>query len=170
MELENGYQFGQYAIHSDSDAHQISVWPNSTKCFNLDYLNKMTPRIHYLNMFSCSACRYRELSGSPLSPVNVPNIGTTYIFNNNYVLNITGSTGPWGFMPDAVYWSDIGLGKPIGEAFRTYFERIKIPTIVSVDISGLKTFKAARAQLFPSNPTIISIIRRVVLIQMRTDS
>ncbi len=120
-ELENGYQFAQYATHSYAQSHAIDYWPGGvigTEEFNLDYLNSLTPRVHYLNMYSCDACYFQSWPSG-----NVPNIGATYIFNNDYVLNITGSTGHWGFMPDATYWSEINLGKPIGEVLRDYFTR-----------------------------------------------
>lgn len=121
-ELERGYQFVQYAIPSTPDCHLISEWSGNTRTysnFDLAFLETVNPRVEYINMFSAGACRFSDYPGT-----KVANIGATYIFNKDYVVNVSGSTGPWGFMPDTAYWDDIGQDKPIGEAFRNYFQRM----------------------------------------------
>lgn len=120
-ELQNGYAFVNYAIHSANDYHQIHIWDmnnNETpdNSFNLSALNSITPKINYINMYSCSACRYQDKVSGKL-----PNIGATYLFNNSYDINVTGSTGPWGFVPTSTYWTNIASGKPVGKALREYF-------------------------------------------------
>ncbi|HEX3045185.1 MAG TPA: cellulose binding domain-containing protein [Bacillota bacterium] len=116
-ELENGYQFASYSTHSDPDIHYMQTF-SSEVVYNLDYINTMTPRVHYINMFACSPCRYQE----PGDLNYVANIGAAYLFHpNGLVLNVTGSTGAWGLVPQGSYWQAIHDGKSIGEALRDYF-------------------------------------------------
>lgn len=121
-ELEKGYAFVNYDIHSANDYHQVRVWDSNDNLnynnFTLDDVNSISggPKVNNINMYSCSACRFEDPRG------NIPNFGQTYLFNGNYVINVTGSTGSWGLVPDATYYQNIADGKPIGIAYQQYFQ------------------------------------------------
>lgn len=115
-ELKKGYTYAQIITHSGSDAHGVVSWKNEVRTdapYTLNHVISGGSKVHQINLFACSAARF-----------DVPNFGATYIFNTDYTLNVTGSTGGWGTWMDDSYYSDLNAGEPIGDAFRKWLIRV----------------------------------------------
>lgn len=126
--LQNGYQFANLFIHSSSVSHSISTLQGDKfegSSFHIERLKSITPKVHNINLYCCSACRFSEQDNT-----KIPNLGTTYLFskkdgNPNYMLTVTGSTGSWGPSPSETYWENISDGLSIGESFKNYLVSAK---------------------------------------------
>lgn len=111
-ELRKGFMHAQIVSHSGENSHAGNSWKNEVKTWNpytLDSLKTSGVKIHQVNMYCCLACRFV-----------VPNFGATYLFNTDYTLNVTGSTGSWGTMMDEPYYTDLNKGVPVGGAYNNW--------------------------------------------------
>lgn len=107
-ELEKGYYFATIASHANNYSLQLGE-----SYFTLQTLKTINPNVHYLNIFGCGACNYTS-----------PNLGATFLFDNDHIYNVSGTTGYWGFFGDSKYYEDIMNKVPVGIAFRDYFKRL----------------------------------------------
>lgn len=116
-ELSKGYTYAQIVTHSGNDGHVVSSWTDEEKKWIGFYLNDLkscTPKIHQVNLFACYAAQF-----------NVPNFGETYLFYNDYTLDVTGSTGGWGTWMDSTYYGELNAGIPVGKAFCNWLLRYR---------------------------------------------
>lgn len=126
--LEEGYQFGALKIHSTNQAHYIDVLQNNIfvpDLFTVDRLKTINPKIHCLSLCCCTACKFSTLTDGKTDEGKTVNLGTTYLFyknpgQQNYVLNVSGSVGVWGFEPNKDYWDSIADGLSVGEAYKNF--------------------------------------------------
>jgi hypothetical protein len=114
-ELEKGYKFLITTAHSSANTQNYQQWTHGFvegSLFTLDMLNSIRPKVHFVHMFNCSACRFTE-----------KNFGATYLFNNDYTYTVTGSTGDWGFNYDPAAADSLNNGKYIGGVIRDQIVR-----------------------------------------------
>ncbi len=114
-EMRKGFTHAQIITHSGNDGHVLHSWKDEVRSFigySLDDVKTSQARIHQINIFGCYAAKF-----------NVVNFGETYIFHNDFALNVTGSTGGWGTWMDTAYYDDLNAGLPIGEAFINFIGR-----------------------------------------------
>jgi len=102
-EIEKGYRFIHIRAHSNRNYNEF---------ITTDLLREIQPRFNFLNLCGCYACNY-----------TTENFGGVYLFDNNYSLNITGSTGGWGVSPDEKFYKDLSVGVPVGIAFQAFINR-----------------------------------------------
>ena len=107
-----GYEWIHLCAHSSPWGHTFKVPPDnySGTVFNYEIF-VLEPHAHFYNLFSCSGTRYIE-----------PNcIANWYIFQQNYGLLVVGSskTGSMLYFDD--FYSAIGAGHNIGDAFKIWF-------------------------------------------------
>jgi hypothetical protein len=102
-EIEKGYRFVNIRAHSGHDYNGF---------ISTDILSAIKPKFNFLNLFGCGACTY-----------TTENFGAVYLFDNDYSLNITGSTGGWGVSPDEKFYRDLSEGEPVGIAFQAFINR-----------------------------------------------
>jgi len=102
-EMEKGYRFVHIRAHSGHDYNGF---------ITTELLREIKPKFNFLNLFGCGACTY-----------TTKNFGAVYLFDNDYSLNITGSTGGWGVSPDEQFYKDLNYGVPVGIAFQAFINR-----------------------------------------------
>lgn len=106
-ELSKGYKYAQIITHSGNNSHVTS--PK----FTIEHLNACNPKVLNVNMFACHAADF-----------NLPNFAATYIFNSDYTLAATGSTGGWGTWMDSTYYAKLNAGLTVGETFKDWMVRV----------------------------------------------
>jgi len=113
--LEDGYRFVTAIVHSDEEGHYFTGWDGSrqtTDYFSISWLRTLVPKVSQLNLIACGSCNF-----------TTRNIGAVGLFENDYVLNVLGSTGLWGIGPDIVYYQDLASGEAVGPALRDLARR-----------------------------------------------
>ena len=112
-ELRKGFAYTLIGGESTSDTLLTNSWKDEKKTpapFTLADLKALNARIPQVNL----ACSYG-------ARFTVPNFAGTLIFNTDYTLNATGSSGSDGFEMDSIYYADLNKGIPIGQAFKNMF-------------------------------------------------
>jgi hypothetical protein len=103
-EIQEGYRFVKFMNHSGSYMGDMGV--------STDMLRLIQPKFNFMNYWGCSGCTY-----------TVENLGAVYLFDNDYSLNVIGSTGGWSIAPDYDFFSALRDGVPVGIALMEYIHR-----------------------------------------------
>lgn len=122
-ELSAGYLYSQIVTHGSPNFIQVNQWKDGTLVsdtgFNLSRLSLLapnTPRVHYIHSYGCNTCQFADSSGP------IPNMGASYLLNNDYTLNVTGVAASCSVALDRDYFNDFASGI-IGLAHRNYVTR-----------------------------------------------
>ncbi len=124
--LQGGYRLGHVIVHAWQEGWSLQGFPYGTEdaplCEDImaDDVDRITVKINYLQLDSCSACDY-----------TTRNLGATILFNNtdaystskdSYVYNVAGDTDVGHSRIDNTYYEDL-KSKCIGTAFKDYISR-----------------------------------------------
>ena len=113
--LQEGYQFATIVTHSGNTEHALHNWTNACRKyegFSIEDVALTNPKILYVNLFACSAAKF-----------TLPNFGAAYLFNTDYTLTLTGSTGLWGVLLDEICGTELNVGTPVGIVIKNYINR-----------------------------------------------
>ncbi len=114
--LENDqYEFIQVAVHSDENTHYFNVDGVYPKTISSDEIRNTSLKALGYNLFACSACDYTRDNF----------LGGAYIFNNSEKsLVAVGSTKIGSMLQFYAFYNPLGENKPIGQAFKEWFDFI----------------------------------------------
>ncbi|MEO0081529.1 MAG: FlgD immunoglobulin-like domain containing protein [candidate division WOR-3 bacterium] len=108
--LAAGYEWIQVCSHSSPWGHTFSTPTGySGTVFNTE-VYAIRPRAHFYNLFACSGTRFVEENCS---------VGWD-VFQDDYGLTAVGSTKTGSLLHFADFYTPLGQGKCIGEAFRLW--------------------------------------------------
>ncbi len=111
--LEN-YEWIQLCAHSSSWAHTFLInnshWGGGS-VYNYE-IHALQPHALFYNLFACSNTRFMETN----------NLGNWYIFVDDYGLAVVGSAKKGSMLDFASFYSPLGQGKCIGQAYKEWFE------------------------------------------------
>jgi len=108
--LANDYQWIATFVHSSSSAH---YWKNTAGWDGLTYnseIMSIDPTALFYNLYACSAARFVEANY----------IGGWYVFADTHGLAAVGSAKTGGMWHFSDFYSPLGQGACIGEAFRQW--------------------------------------------------
>ncbi|GAE89349.1 hypothetical protein [Acetivibrio straminisolvens] len=154
-ELQKGYKFIYECFHSNNVRHYIDEYPNDQHqvdtSFDYNVVRNINPKVNYINLFNCSSCKYINSNGNPMD-----NLGEAYLFDSDYVINVTGSYDTWGLLPDYQYWDQIAENEPIGVALRDLLTRESVNQNLywyQLDMQRCALFGDPTAKYYVTQPT-----------------
>jgi hypothetical protein len=111
--LEN-YEWVHLCAHSSCWAHTFlidgSQWGGGS-VYNYE-IHALQPHALFYNLFACSNTKFMETN----------NLGNWYVFVDNYGLTVIGSTKSGSMLYFEDFYTPLGEGKCIGDAFKEWFE------------------------------------------------
>jgi hypothetical protein len=107
----SSHEFVHAMIHSWSYQHQFGPSGDGSEGYTTNSeINKYITRPLFYNLFCCHACDFLAIN----------NLGTQYLFSNN-TLMVIGSTKSGGMWIPADFYTPLGQGRIMGEAFRLWW-------------------------------------------------
>lgn len=113
VRLEQGYEWIHVCAHSSPWGHTFNTPSGySGTVFNTE-VYAIRPRAHFYNLFACSGTRFVEENYS----------AGWDVFQDDYGLAAVGSTKTGSMLYFQDFYSPLGQGKSIGEAFKAWFAK-----------------------------------------------
>ncbi len=111
----SGYESLLLASHSSWSLHSF----NTGSFFHVNEIKKIESKVEFYNLFACSAARFTEAD----------NLAGWYVLQQNFGLNVIGSTKSGGMLDFQYYYKPLSEGNSLGDSFLSWFQNIPLDSV-----------------------------------------